>query len=171
MVLKTGWLKKKPEEYYKGIEEDKIKEFLKAKAEDRKIKLVDFEARELLEICHIHSLPTVLAYTRDEAAAKAFETIIVSARRFLLRVPVLGITIQKMVESGKEVIVGFSRDPQFGPLMMFGLGKVPAVFATIIYATPPVIRLKHMGIQQVPGNVVKAAQAFGTSKRQILFKA
>jgi len=56
-------------------------------------------------------------------------------------------------------------------LMFFGLGKVPAVFATIVYAAPPVIRLTHVGIQQVPNSVIEAAQAFGASKRQILFKA
>jgi glycine betaine/proline transport system permease protein len=54
-------------------------------------------------------------------------------------------------------------------LMLFGLGKVPAVFATIIYATPPVIRLTNVGIRQVSHSVIEAAQAFGSSSRQILF--
>jgi glycine betaine/proline transport system permease protein len=54
-------------------------------------------------------------------------------------------------------------------LMLFGLGKVPAVFATIIYATPPVIRLTNVGIRQVSPSVVEAARAFGSSSRQILF--
>ena len=55
-------------------------------------------------------------------------------------------------------------------LMLFGLGKVPAVFATVIYAMPPVIRLTDVGIRQVPQSVVEAAQAFGSSSRQILFE-
>jgi len=55
-------------------------------------------------------------------------------------------------------------------LMLFGLGKVPAVFATIIYAMPPVIRLTNVGIRQVPSSVVEAARAFGSSSRQILFE-
>ena len=55
-------------------------------------------------------------------------------------------------------------------LMLFGLGKVPAVFATVIYAMPPVIRLTNIGIRQVPYSVVEAAQAFGSSSRQILFE-
>ncbi len=55
-------------------------------------------------------------------------------------------------------------------LMFFGLGKVPAVFATIIYAMPPVIRLTNVGIRQVSKNVVEAAQAFGSSPRQVLFE-
>ena len=54
-------------------------------------------------------------------------------------------------------------------LMFFGLGKVPAVFATIIYAMPPVIRLTNVGIRQVQASVVEAARAFGASPRQILF--
>lgn len=55
-------------------------------------------------------------------------------------------------------------------LMLFGLGKVPAVFATIIYAVPPVIRLTNVGIRQVPPSVIEAARAFGSSARQILFE-
>ncbi len=55
-------------------------------------------------------------------------------------------------------------------LMLFGLGKVPAVIATIIYAVPPVIRLTNIGIRQVSHSVIEAAQAFGSSSRQILFE-
>ena len=55
-------------------------------------------------------------------------------------------------------------------LMFFGLGKVPAVFATVIYAVPPVIRLTNVGIRGVPSSVIEAAQAFGASSRQILME-
>ncbi len=54
-------------------------------------------------------------------------------------------------------------------LMLFGLGKVPAVFATVIYAVPPVIRLTNVGIRGVPESVVEAAEAFGSNGRQVLF--
>ncbi|MFP4030608.1 MAG: ABC transporter permease, partial [Desulfococcaceae bacterium] len=54
-------------------------------------------------------------------------------------------------------------------LMLFGLGKVPAVFATIIYAVPPVIRLTNVGIRGVPQSVIEAAEAFGSSPNQTLF--
>lgn len=54
-------------------------------------------------------------------------------------------------------------------IMLFGLGKVPAVLATIIYAVPPLIRLTDLGIRQVDTEVVEAATAFGGSPRQILF--
>lgn len=55
-------------------------------------------------------------------------------------------------------------------LMFFGLGKVPALIATLIYAVPPVIRLTNVGIRQVSADVIEAARAFGASPRQILFE-
>lgn len=54
-------------------------------------------------------------------------------------------------------------------IMLFGLGKVPAVLATIVYAVPPLIRLTDLGIRQVDSEVVEAATAFGGNPRQILF--
>ncbi|MDP6572255.1 MAG: proline/glycine betaine ABC transporter permease [Rhodospirillales bacterium] len=54
-------------------------------------------------------------------------------------------------------------------LMLFGLGKVPAIFATVIYAMPPVIRLTDLGIRLVDAEVVEAADAFGASRTQRLF--
>jgi len=56
-------------------------------------------------------------------------------------------------------------------LMLFGLGRVPATFATIIYAIPPVIRLTNVGIREVPSDVIEAARAFGSSEGEILFDA
>jgi len=74
----------------------------------------------------------------------------------------------------KPILDGMQTMPSFvyliPALMLFGLGKVPAVFATVIYAVPPVIRLTNVGIRQVPHSVVEAAQAFGSSSRQILFE-
>lgn len=55
-------------------------------------------------------------------------------------------------------------------LMLFGLGKVPALFATIIYAVPPLIRLTILGLRQVDPNVMEAAQAFGVTRWQMLTK-
>jgi len=53
-------------------------------------------------------------------------------------------------------------------LMLFGLGKVPALFATVIYAVTPLIRLTCHGIQIVDQQVVEASRAFGASKWQML---
>ena len=55
-------------------------------------------------------------------------------------------------------------------LMLFGLGKVPAVIATLIYAVPPIIRLTDLGIRQVDFDVYEAAQSFGSTGKQLLFK-
>ena len=53
-------------------------------------------------------------------------------------------------------------------LMLFGLGKVPAVFATVIYAVSPLIRLTNLGIRQVNPEVVEAATAFGATRWQLM---
>lgn len=55
-------------------------------------------------------------------------------------------------------------------LMLFGMGKVPAIFATTIYAIPPVIRLTDLGIRKVPKEMVEAAHSFGSSRWQTLTK-
>ncbi|MCP4629824.1 MAG: proline/glycine betaine ABC transporter permease, partial [bacterium] len=74
----------------------------------------------------------------------------------------------------KPLLDGMQTMPSFvyliPALMLFGLGKVPALFATIIYAVPPVIRLTNVGIREVSPSVVEAAHAFGSSYWQILFK-
>ncbi|MEO8124056.1 MAG: proline/glycine betaine ABC transporter permease [Burkholderiales bacterium] len=54
--------------------------------------------------------------------------------------------------------------------MLFGLGKVPAIFATVIYAVPPLVRLTDLGIRQVSVEATEAARAFGATRRQILLK-
>ena len=46
-------------------------------------------------------------------------------------------------------------------LMLFGLGKVPALLATVIYAAPPLIRLTDLGIRLVDPEIVEASDAFG----------
>ena len=55
-------------------------------------------------------------------------------------------------------------------ILFFGLGNVPAVLATVIYATPPVIRLTNLGIRQVSQDVIEAARSFGTTPFQMLTK-
>ena len=53
-------------------------------------------------------------------------------------------------------------------VMLFGLGKIPAVLATVIYATPPLIRLTDLGIRYVDAEVVEASKAFGATRWQML---
>ncbi|MEQ4925135.1 glycine betaine/L-proline ABC transporter permease ProW [Proteus hauseri] len=55
-------------------------------------------------------------------------------------------------------------------VMLFGIGNVPGVVVTIIFALPPIVRLTILGIKQVPEDLVEAAQSFGASPSQMLFK-
>lgn len=55
-------------------------------------------------------------------------------------------------------------------LMFFGLGEVPGVISTVIFAMPPAIRLTCLGIQQIPGELVEAGRAFGCNSFQMLTK-
>jgi glycine betaine/proline transport system permease protein len=52
----------------------------------------------------------------------------------------------------------------------FGLGKVSAVFATVIFSLPPSIRLTSLGIRQIPKEVIEAADSFGSTRMQKLIK-
>jgi glycine betaine/proline transport system permease protein len=52
----------------------------------------------------------------------------------------------------------------------FGIGMVPGVFASLIFAIPPTVRFTNLGIRQVPKALVEAADAFGSTGVQKLFK-
>lgn len=56
-------------------------------------------------------------------------------------------------------------------VMLFGIGEVPGVIATIIFAIPPLIRLTNLGIRQVSPEVMEAAIAFGSTPWQLLWEA
>jgi len=55
-------------------------------------------------------------------------------------------------------------------VMLFSVGNVAGVLATIIFALPPLIRLTSLGIRQVHPELVEAAQAFGATNRQVLLR-
>ena len=55
-------------------------------------------------------------------------------------------------------------------VMLFGVGMVPGIIATIIFALPPVIRLTNLGIRNVRGDLVEAATAFGATPWQTLWE-
>ncbi len=55
-------------------------------------------------------------------------------------------------------------------VIFFGLGLVPGVISTTIFALPPLIRLTALGIRQVPGELVEATQSFGATWWQLLLK-
>ncbi|MFF8832888.1 ABC transporter permease/substrate binding protein [Streptomyces sp. NPDC015131] len=55
-------------------------------------------------------------------------------------------------------------------IIFFGVGVVPGIIATIIFALPPGVRMTELGIRQVDGELVEAAEAFGTTPRATLLR-
>lgn len=59
-----------------------------------------------------------------EDVRDAFDLIVYRANRYVPDARIWGCLVQKMVPAGREVLIGMSRDPQFGPLVAFGLGGI-----------------------------------------------
>lgn len=55
---------------------------------------------------------------------KAYSEILLSVRQKHPQAKIEGVSVQKMARSGVEVIIGMTKDPQFGPVLMFGLGGI-----------------------------------------------
>ena len=55
-------------------------------------------------------------------------------------------------------------------VLLLGIGNVPGVIVTVVFALPPLIRLTALGIRQVNPTVVEAARAYGANPRQVLWK-
>ncbi len=55
-------------------------------------------------------------------------------------------------------------------VMFFGLGRVPGIIATVVFAMPPAVRLTALGIKQVPTEIAEAARAFGCTEWQLLWR-
>lgn len=60
----------------------------------------------------------------DEAVGDAYETIMTRVRRYPPEAVVWGVEVQEMVKAGMETIVGLAKDPQFGHMLVFGLGGI-----------------------------------------------
>jgi acetyl coenzyme A synthetase (ADP forming)-like protein len=78
------------------------------------------------DILHKSDIGGVKVGVPDDEVADAFEDLVVRARNYQPDATVLGVQVQEMVDvdRGVETIVGANRDPQFGPLVLFGLGGV-----------------------------------------------
>ena len=55
-------------------------------------------------------------------------------------------------------------------IVFFGIGMVPGLIATAIFVVPAPIRLTHLGISTTPRHLIEAAEAFGATRRQLLWK-
>jgi acetyl coenzyme A synthetase (ADP forming)-like protein len=60
----------------------------------------------------------------DEEVRDAFDLLVYRSTRYMAEAEIWGCLVQDMVTGGREVILGMNRDPQFGPLLMFGLGGI-----------------------------------------------
>ncbi len=94
----------------------------------------------------------------------------------LIGVP-LGIWLARNQTAGKiirPILDAMQTTPAFVYLvpivMLFGIGNVPGVVVTIIFALPPIVRLTILGIQQVPEELIEAGHSFGASPKQMLYR-
>ncbi|AZO03844.1 ABC transporter permease subunit [Mesorhizobium sp. M2A.F.Ca.ET.043.02.1.1] len=82
---------------------------------------------------------------------------------------------ERMFVVMRPILDGMQTIPAFVYLvpivMLFGIGNVPGVIVTVIFAVAPLIRLTNLGIRQVPEEVIEAMRAFGATERQLLWKA
>lgn len=65
-----------------------------------------------------------LNITSPEQVEKSYDRIMAAAREKYPQACIEGVSVQKMVGGGTEVIIGMTKDPQFGPMLMFGLGGI-----------------------------------------------
>ena len=77
------------------------------------------------EILHKTDVGGVLVGIEDDEGVRdGFLEIVSRAKKFMPDATILGVSVQEMVSKGIEVIIGAMRDPQFGPMIMFGLGGI-----------------------------------------------
>ncbi len=70
-----------------------------------------------------------------------YDLLVYRAQRYMPDAEIWGVLVQEMVSGGKEVIIGVNRDPQFGPLLMFGLGGIYVeVLKDVTFRIAPVSR-------------------------------
>lgn len=55
-------------------------------------------------------------------------------------------------------------------VMLVGIGNVPGIIVTIVFALPPIIRLTSLGLREVPADTLEAARAFGATESRVLFR-
>lgn len=94
------------------------------------------------DILHKSDIGGVRLNVRDRDQVRdLFDLLIYRAQRYMADAQIWGVQIQEMIGGGKEVIIGVNRDPQFGPLIMFGLGGIYVeVLKDVTFRIAPVSR-------------------------------
>ena len=94
------------------------------------------------DILHKSDIGGVRMNVRDAGQVRDFfDLLMYRAQRYMPDAEIWGVLVQEMVSKGKEVIIGVNRDPQFGPLVMFGLGGIYVeVLKDVTFRVAPVSR-------------------------------
>lgn len=135
-----------------------------------------YSSKKLIASVVLASLPFVIGMFGLWAMAVESLSVIITAVLMALIIGLpLGVLMAELKPVAavlRPVLDGMQTMPSFvyliPAMMLFGLGKVPAVLATLIYALPPVIRLTALGLNQVPKPVEEAALAYGATRWQLL---
>jgi len=94
------------------------------------------------DILHKSDIGGVRLNIRDaDQVRDSFDLLVYRAQRYMADARIWGVLVQEMVSKGKEIIIGVNRDPQFGPLLMFGLGGIYVeVLKDVTFRIAPVSR-------------------------------
>ena len=77
------------------------------------------------DILHKSDMGGVIVGVKNEKQARqTYQDILIRARRYMPNADIWGVAVQQMVEKGKEVILGVTKDPTFGHMIMLGLGGI-----------------------------------------------
>jgi len=80
---------------------------------------------------------------------KAFDEVITRVRQWKPNAKIDGLLVQNMVPLGREVIIGMTTDPQFGPMVMFGLGGIfVEVLKDVSFRLPPISKKEAISMMQ-----------------------
>ena len=90
----------------------------------------------------------VLHVTQADEARTVFERIMHNARQYNTQAELQGVSVQEMVQGGRETIVGMTSDPQFGPGIVFGLG---GIFVEVLHDT--VLRVPPLAADEARGMI------------------
>ena len=122
------------------------------------------------------SLTYISLFGQWEPAMKTLSLVLVAASISVLFGLLLGIAAyrSRIVEQILSPILGIAQTmPQFSYLVpmfvLFGLGDHAGALATIVFATPPMVRLTLLGLKSVPNEVVEAGLMSGCTRRQLMF--
>lgn len=91
------------------------------------------------DISHKSDVGAVRVGIRDgQQLEEAYQQIMLNSRRAAPNAVIYGVEVHQMLQGGKEFVIGMNRDPQFGPLLMFGLGGIYVeIMKDVVFRTAP----------------------------------